>query len=156
MRQVFETARLRQVTTLYTGQPVGALSVLRSAIHGLGCFAVVQLPKASTIAEYSGERISHVEAMSRMIGTNGKHISQLNADQYIDGNIGGNETQYINHSCEPNADVVIADDSIMLFALREIVAGEEVTVDYLNSFDQDHTLCRCRTASCRTLKIRNE
>jgi len=152
MRQVFESARRRQVTTLYVAQSAGGLSVLKSAIHGFGCFAVVHFPKGSTIAEYSGERINHVEAMSRMIGTNGKHISQLNADYYIDGNIGGNETQYINHSCEPNADVVIAGDSIMLFALCEIVAGEEVTVDYLNSFDQDQALCRCCTASCRTMR----
>jgi hypothetical protein len=78
----------------------------------------------------------------------GKRISELRADCYIDGSVGGNETQYMNHSCEPNADVFIIDKFMIVFALREIRAGEEITVDYLNSFAEDSTVCQCRTPSC--------
>lgn len=125
------------------------LSVRKSDLSGFGCFAKVYFPKNSPIASYSGERITHVEAMGRMIGANGKRISQLDMDHYIDGSVGGNETQYINHSCEPNADVMVIDGFIIVFAVREILPGEEVTVDYLNSFDQDQTPCQCHTPSCR-------
>jgi SET domain-containing protein len=116
-----------------------ALFVMKSPLHGSGCFAAVRFPKHSSIAEYSGERICHAEAMQRMRGP---------ADCYIDGSVGGNETQYMNHSCEPNADVFIIDKFMIVFALREIRAGEEITVDYLNSFAEDSTVCQCRTPSC--------
>jgi uncharacterized protein len=126
-----------------------ALFVMKSPLHGLGCFAAVRFPKHSSIAEYSGERISHAEAMQRMRGPDGKRISELGADCYIDGSVDGNETQYINHSCEPNADVFIIDRFMIVFARREIIAGEEITVDYLNSFEEDSTVCQCHAPSCR-------
>lgn len=125
------------------------LSVMRSGFDGFGCFATVRFPKGSAIAEYAGERINHREAMRRMRCGGGKRISELNADCYIDGSVNGNDTQYINHSCEPNADVVIIDEFMILFALQEILPGEEITVDYLNSFEEDRSVCHCRTASCR-------
>jgi SET domain-containing protein len=87
--------------------------------------------------------------MLRMREAAGKRISELDADCYIDGSIGGNDTQYINHSCEPNADVLVNDGFMFLYALHEILPGEEITVDYLNSFDEDVSVCQCRTASCR-------
>jgi len=101
------------------------------------------------IAEYAGEKISRKEAMRRMKRPNGKRISELEAEWYIDGSLGGNQTQYINHSCDPNADAFVIGGSLFIFAIREIAPGEEITVDYLNSFEQDQSVCQCRTASCR-------
>jgi SET domain-containing protein len=48
---------------------------------------------------------------------------------------------HVAYSCEPNADVFIIDRFMIVFALREIRAGEEITVDYLNSFAEDSTVC---------------
>ena len=125
------------------------LVILQSPIHGLGCFAAVRLLKGSRITEYVGETITREEAIRRMNGPEGKCISELAADLYIDGSVDGNETQYINHSCFPNADALVIDGSMFIFALREIAPKEEITVDYLNSFPQDDSLCQCLTPSCR-------
>ena len=125
------------------------LSIKKSPLHGLGCFATVRLLKGSHIAEYTGERITRKEAMRRMRRSNGKRISELGADCYIDGNVNGNQTQYINHSCDPNSDAFVMGGALIIFALREIGPGEEITVDYLNSFVQDQSVCQCRTPSCR-------
>ena len=125
------------------------LSVKKSRLQGFGCFATVHIPKNCAIAEYAGERITRTEAMRRMRQPGVKRISELDADLYVDGSVGGNDTQYINHSCEPNADVFIIDGFMIIFALREIVPGEEITVDYLNSFEEDRAVCQCRTSSCR-------
>ena len=125
------------------------LSVMKSRLHGFGCFATVHIPKNCAIAEYAGERITRTEAMRRMRRPGVKRISELDADLYVDGSVDGNDTKYINHSCEPNADVFIIDGLVIVFALQEIVPGEEITVDYLNSFEEDRTVCQCRTASCR-------
>jgi uncharacterized protein len=130
------------------------LSVMKSPLHGFGCFATVRFPKGSSIAEYAGERITYKEAMHRMRRRGGKHISELHADCYIDGSVNGNDTQFINHSCEPNTDAFIVDGFMILFALKEIVPGEEITVDYLNSFEHDRTVCHCGAASCRQKLIR--
>jgi SET domain-containing protein len=125
------------------------LFVMESPLGGLGCFASVCFRETSRIGIYVGERITHTEAMQRLKGLNGKYICQLDEKYYVDGSVDGNETQYINHSCEPNADAVVLDGLIVVYALREILRGEEITVDYLNSFDEDRTICQCRSASCR-------
>ncbi len=132
-----------------TSKVTRGLSVLKSSLDGLGCFANIRFLKNSPIAEYVGERITRNEAMLRMREAAGKCISELDADCYIDGSIGGNDTQYINHSCEPNADVLVIDGFMIVYALHEILPGEEITVDYLNSFEEDVSVCQCRTPSCR-------
>lgn len=125
------------------------LFVAKSRLHGLGCFATVRFLKGNPIAEYAGEKIGRKEAIRRMKGPGGKRISELKAECYIDGSVDGNQTQYINHSCEPNADAFVIGGSLLIFALREIVPGEEITIDYLNSFQHDQSVCQCRAASCR-------
>ena len=126
-----------------------SLSVRDSPLHGLGCFATVRFLKGDCLAEYSGERISRKEAMRRMQGSDGTRISELESECYIDGSVNGDQTQYINHSCDPNADAFVVAGSLLIFALREITSGEEITVDYLNSFAHDQSVCQCRTVPCR-------
>ena len=151
MLHLLKTVHERSEGPFASGTEELALGILarKSPIDGFGCFATVRFPKDSPIAEYTGESINHAEAIRRMSGPGGKRISELDADQYIDGSVNGNDTQYINHSCEPNADAFIIDGFMIVFALQEIVPGEEITVDYLNSFEEDRTLCQCRTVSCR-------
>ena len=126
------------------------LRVMKSTIDGLGCFATVSFPCDSVIAAYTGERVNHREAMRRMHSTKPARVTQLDDDCYIDGSVGGNGTQYINHSCAPNADAVNLDGALVIFSLRRIASGEEITIGYLNSFEDDHTVCHCRSASCKT------
>lgn len=65
--------------------------------------------------------------------------------------------RFLNHSCEANCDFDFCDVRIevtdqverliLLFALREIKPGEELTIDY--NWPQDATIpCRCRAPSC--------
>jgi SET domain-containing protein len=148
MLQLMETVHRRQ-TLPGEGKTSHSLSVKKSPLHGLGCFATVRFLKGNRIAEYAGEKISRKEAMRRLKRPDGKWISELEAEWYIDGSVDGNQTQCINHSCDPNADAFVIGGSLFIFALREIALGEEITVDYLNSFEQDQSVCQCRTASCR-------
>jgi SET domain-containing protein len=149
MLQLIKTVQRRKQTIRRKGKTSRSLCVTKSPLHGLGCFATVRFLKGNRIAEYAGETISRKEAMRRMKRPNGTCISELEAEWYIDGSVDGNQTRYINHSCDPNADVVVIAGSLFIFALREIAPGEEITVDYLNSFEQDQSVCQCRTASCR-------
>ncbi len=134
----------RSVTKVTRG-----LIVMKSTIDGLGCFAKERFLKGSVMGEHVGERINHREAMRRMSCLGRSRITQLDDDSYIDESVGGNGTQYINHSCEPNADVLITDGFMIVFSLQDIPAGQEITIDYLNSFEEDRTVCQCRRNSCK-------
>jgi SET domain-containing protein len=149
MLQLIKTVNGSKQTVSGERKKSRSLSVKKSPLHGLGCFATVRLLKGNRIAEYAGEKISRKEAMRRMKRPDGKRISELEAEWYIDGSVDGNQTQYINHSCDPNADAFVIGGSLVIFALREIAPGEEITVGYLNSFEQDQSVCQCRTVSCR-------
>jgi uncharacterized protein len=54
---------------------------------------------------------------------------------------------FINHSCEPNVGFA---GNIVLVAMRDIGAGEELTTDYALFDDYDGEMaCQCATSSCR-------
>ena len=62
---------------------------------------------------------------------------------------GSSLDDYLNHSCEPNAGFPTGKPE--LFALRDIVVGEEITWDYSTSLVEEgwNLQCRCGTKSCR-------
>jgi uncharacterized protein len=54
---------------------------------------------------------------------------------------------FINHSCEPNVGFA---GNVILVAMRDVAAGEELTTDYALFDDTDEPMtCRCGTPSCR-------
>jgi uncharacterized protein len=54
---------------------------------------------------------------------------------------------FLNHSCEPNVGFA---GNIVLVAMRDVDAGEELTTDYALFDDYDGAMeCHCGTASCR-------
>ena len=54
---------------------------------------------------------------------------------------------FINHSCEPNVGFA---GNVVLVAMRDISAGEELTTDYALFDDADDPMtCNCGAASCR-------
>jgi uncharacterized protein len=54
---------------------------------------------------------------------------------------------FINHSCQPNVGFA---GNVVLVAMRDIAAGEELTTDYALFDDADDPMtCNCGTPSCR-------
>jgi SET domain-containing protein len=54
---------------------------------------------------------------------------------------------FLNHSCEPNVGFA---GNVVLVAMRDIAAGDELTTDYALFDDYDGEMpCRCGTPSCR-------
>jgi len=59
---------------------------------------------------------------------------------------------YVNHSCDPNAALIVDDvPHVFLAALRDIEPGEEVTYDYsVTMFNDDWEIhCNCGSTICR-------
>jgi len=124
------------------------LTIKRSRIHGKGCFATKPFAARKKIAEYAGEKISNAEA-NRRAHRKTLRICAINNRWSLDGSRGGNGTHYINHSCQPNAFMKILYKHILFIALREIRAGEEITIDYETTLHSDDKRCICRAPKCR-------
>ncbi len=126
------------------------LEVRRSGIRGRGCFATAGFAARRKIALYAGEVVRgrrRIEARLRRQEV--ITVIRLNEDTAVDGAAGGDETKFINHSCEPNAFMrKVSGEKVAFFALRDIRPGEEITVDYR---DPDHPeVCRCGAEGCRS------
>jgi SET domain-containing protein len=124
------------------------LSIDRSPINGKGCFATIHFARGRKIAEYTGERITDAEA-NRRAHRRRLRICALDEEWSIDGSKGGNGTHYINHSCEPNSFMKMLYGHILLYALRDIRPGDEITIDYLSTLHSDSKRCSCGAGKCR-------
>jgi len=132
--------------------------IRQSPIHGRGVFARRKIRKGTRILEYIGEKVDKEESnrrglalfeVSQDTGGASVYIFDLNEEWDLDGNKPYNNARLINHSCEPNCEMLNEDNHLWLFALKEIRQGEEIAFDY--GYDIDHFMdhpCRCGTESC--------
>jgi uncharacterized protein len=120
-----------------------------SAIEGRGLVAVAPIATDELVAIKGGHIVD--TAMLRSLPerlansdvqiADGFHLVALDEAEYEPVML------FINHSCEPN---VGFGGNIVLVAMRDIHAGEELTTDYALFDDYDGEMeCRCGTASCR-------
>jgi len=131
------------------------LSVRASGIHRLGVFAAQRIPAGRRVIEYAGERISRRETRRRFLEGSGGRSRRLNylacLDSYwaIDGAVGGNGAELINHSCDPNLRLRRIRNRLWLISLRAIRRGEELVYDYHFSKNAQRVPCHCGASKCR-------
>lgn len=134
--------------------------VKRSGVHGKGVFAARAIKKGERIIEYTGERITWPEALSRHphdpSDPNHTFYFHLTDEVVIDAKHGGNSARWINHACSPNCEADEVDERVYITALRNIKPGEELFYDYGLIIDATYTAklkkeyeCRCGTKACR-------
>ncbi|CAH0491350.1 unnamed protein product [Peronospora effusa] len=125
---------------------------------GLGMKLLEDIKAGSFVSEYMGEIVTEQEYhMRRVLYHNEKHryMMVLSGGEVIDATRMGGWARFINHSCDPNCRVekwdVNGEERCAIFALRDIVAGEELTFDYkFESFSKaEITECLCGAPTCR-------
>ncbi len=138
----------------------------KSTIHGNGVFALEALAKGERVIEYKGLRRTHAEVDADDAGdveSGHTFLFTLNDDYVIDASYKGNDARWINHSCAPNCEAVIAEaegedrtaDKVFIEAIRDIKPGEELTYNYGITLAERHTPrlkkiweCRCGSRKC--------
>ena len=125
------------------------LAIRKSKINGKGCFATISFKRGKRIAEYTGERITDLEAQKRARNRRILRICDIDGHWSLDGARGGNGTHYINHSCAPNAFMRTAYGHVLFHALHDIRPGEEITIDYEQTLHPDSKRCFCGARNCR-------
>jgi uncharacterized protein len=132
------------------------LTVKKSKIYGRGCFALAHFPARKKIADYAGEQIrGSRKIQARIRRQDAIKVIQIGDDAAVDGAVGGNETAYINHSCDPNAFMrVMPGEKVAIFARRDIRPGDELTINYR---DPNHpVVCKCGADNCRSKRRRRD
>lgn len=105
-----------------------------SRIHGVGVFAITDIPRGSYVFHKDDEKMVWIE--KGFIENLPKEVRKLYDDFCVIRNdIYGcpesfdklTPSWYLNHSDNPN---VYADEDYRFIAMRDIKAGEELTVNY--------------------------
>jgi hypothetical protein len=97
---------------------------------GLGLYAIVAIPDRKLVIEYSGERIPTKRAREIDRARANKYLFEIDNRWTIDGSPRSNIARYVNHSCDPNTEAESNRGRLMFRAIRDITAGEEITLDY--------------------------
>ncbi|KAA0701545.1 Histone-lysine N-methyltransferase 2A [Triplophysa tibetana] len=83
------------------------------------------------------------------------YMFRIDDYEVVDATMHGNAARFINHSCEPNcfSRVVSVDGQkhIVIFAMRKIYTGEELTYDYKFPIEEpgNKLPCNCGAKKCR-------
>ena len=125
-----------------------AVDVRPRPIDGQGAFAAEPVPQRRKIGEIRGESISVADARIRATRSERIMIVELSAHRAIDFSRSADPMRYTNHSCRPNARLDIRQGRVEFYALRDIAAGEEITVDYGETHHEGRLTCRCGAPGC--------
>ena len=121
------------------------LEVKRSKIHGKGVFASRDFRKDERIFKFAPKlyELAHEAGCHCAICCRSIQIQ----DSYWLYPDKGSHGWHINHSCEPNAGII----GYYIVALRDIPAGEEITVDFSTTRADPvwRMDCQCAMPTCR-------
>ena len=127
----------------------GRAEARAAGAKGRGVFATAPIPAGTTVATFGGWICDGAE-LDTLTEERRTHSLQIDDDLYMVGPDEQEEADYFNHSCAPNTGIV---GNILLVAMRDIAAGEEICFDYAMSdaADYDEFDSACGAPSCRTV-----
>ena len=119
----------------------------RDVAGGRAVYARSVIEPGEIVGVWSG-RIVGANALDGLPEGIRHHTVQIEEDLYL-ASLGPDEPpDFINHACAPNAGL---DGQITIVALRRILPGEEVTIDYAmcDGSPYDEFDCACGSPLCR-------
>ena len=153
-------------------------SDLRSAVFwegkkGWGLKSLGDIGAGAFVASYCGELLSTTEARGRrscydqqglnflLVVRETIAMRGLVLKMMVDATSYGNETRFINHSCDPNLELHLVRVDAMIphvcfFARRPIHAGEELTFDYAAAAPAPFTAASAATAAATASEMATE
>ena len=139
------------------------LRFARSGIHGWGVFADETIKAEEMVIEYRGELINNnvadkreMEYEEQKIGSD--YMFRIDDEVVCDATKKGALARYINTSCDPSCytkiikEGVMREKKIVIYAMRDIAPGEELSYDYKFAIEEDGAdklICYCGAEHCR-------
>ncbi|QPG76237.1 hypothetical protein FOA43_003623 [Brettanomyces nanus] len=133
----------------------------RSAIHNWGLYALEPIAVKEMIIEYVGERIRQKVAEVRekrylKSGIGSSYLFRVDDNTVIDASKKGGIARFINHCCDPSctAKIIKVDGKkrIVIYALKDIAANEELTYNYKfekETNPEERIPCLCGAPNCK-------
>ena len=111
-------------------------------------YAARPFREGELVTRFSDPRVSAREVPTRLVGRADRFV-QVSADQYLGPS--GAVDDLINHSCAPNTGLRFGKDGVVLLAIRDIAAGEEIAWDYSTTLTDPswQMACACGSPECR-------
>jgi len=126
--------------------------VIKSNIHHRGLCAARNIKRGERIIEFKGKKITHKQAdEDTKYGYDITYLFTLDKKYLLDGDFEFNKARLINHSCNPNCEVLDESKSgIWITAIRNIKKNEELSYDYGFSYDCSYKdlICKCGSKNC--------
>ena len=126
-----------------------ALVIRQSQIHADGVYTTTAIKKRAIVAEYTGPRLTNSQADDIYEHSPRTYLFGLvDGEHVIDGD---GIAAFINHCCDPNCEADEVKGRVIIRAIRNIAAGEELAYDY-NLYDgdaEDSAPCCCGAKKCR-------
>lgn len=114
------------------------LQVRSSLIHGKGVFALENI---------LANRYFYTIPLNDISKTPAPSFAKISINTFINDPIILN---FVNHSCDPNSELVLDQKGAFLRSKRKILAGEEITLDYCATEDRNNLIeCKCKSINCR-------
>ena len=120
-----------------------------SSISGQGLFATRAFSPGEIIAPYLGKVLTARPVKSPE--SSATYILEIKPGLWIDGADIQNPARSANHSCEPNAELVMSETGTFanLRATSQIIPGDEISFDYGFSLSESlFNPCTCGKMSC--------
>uniref|UniRef100_A0AC34F996 Histone-lysine N-methyltransferase n=1 Tax=Panagrolaimus sp. ES5 TaxID=591445 RepID=A0AC34F996_9BILA len=145
------------------------LMLFRTHWYGWGIRTLVDIPINKFVDEYVGRIKLHHECRNIKDPT---YLFDIDSDEdetvfVVDATEEGNASRFINHSCDPNLEVVLVKGlynhrgyaRVTFFSVKQIKAGDELTFNYfkhepdLSLVDDTTPKCYCGYELCRKYLI---
>lgn len=111
-----------------------ALVIRQSQIHADGVYTTSPIKKRTIVVEYTGPRLTNSQADDIYEHSPRTYLFGLvDGEHVIDGD---GIAAFINHCCDPNCEADEVKGRVIIRAIRNIEAGEELAYDY-NLYDGD-------------------
>src|SRR5256886_15768932 len=131
--------------------------VRKSKIHGRGLFATADIAKDEIVAVKGGHIVDRKTLREKITPRLGPVEIQIDDNLFI-APVTDDEREgsmlYSNHSCDANLGI---RGEITFVAMRDILAGEELTHDWATTDDDNYSVkCQCGGANCRGTLTRKD
>ncbi|HEX3147456.1 MAG TPA: SET domain-containing protein-lysine N-methyltransferase [Gemmataceae bacterium] len=120
------------------------LEIRAAGTKGKGVYAKSPIRAGERVIAMTGRLLTNAELTDDLLAM------QVGPDLWLCSD-GSSIDDMLNHSCAPNTGFLEGDT--VLYALRDIAMGEEVTWDYSTSIAEEgwRLDCQCGAANCRGL-----
>lgn len=115
---------------------------------GKAVFAARSFKKGEVVTQFNGEKI-HISKIPQSYEGERDRYMQIDREYFIGPS--GSADDLINHSCDPNTGIKFTKAGLLLVAIRDIEAGEEITWDYSTTMFENpwRMRCQCQSPLCR-------